>query len=88
MARETSLLAMVTQADPEHSRDKRYAVEYEFTASGRATDERTHADGMRVFRGNYDVRGPYAPSDSVSGGITWNGQQLIWSGDSLSWDED
>lgn len=88
MARETSLLAMVTQADPEHSRAKRYVIEYEFTASGRANDERIHADGMRVFRGNYDERGPYTTTVSPDGGLMWNGQQLIWSGDSLSWDED
>lgn len=87
MARETSLLAMVLQADPEHTRDKRYVVEYEFTASGRANDERTHKDGMRVFRGNYDVRGPYRPSASADGGLTWNGQQIVWGSDSLVWDE-
>lgn len=88
MARETSLLALVMQADPEHSRNKRYMIEYEFTASGRGGDERTHADGMRVFRGNYDERGPYAPQASVSGGMTWNGRQLIWSGESITWGDD
>ncbi len=85
--RELSWLDIVKRADPEHSRTKRYVVEYEFSSRERG-DEKTHENGMRVFRGNYDERGPYAPSGSVSGGLTWNGQQLIWSGDSLSWDED
>lgn len=85
--REYSWLALVQQADPDHARLSRYVVEYEFTAVGRG-DERTHENGMRVFRGNYDERGPYTATVSPDGGLMWNGQQLIWSGDSLSWDED
>lgn len=87
MSREISWLAMVIQAEPDHYRLKRNVIEYEFTAHNRG-DERTHENGQRVFRGNYDERGPYATTASPDGGLTWNGQQLIWSGDSLSWDGD
>lgn len=85
--RELSWLDIVQRADPDHSRAKRYVIEYEFSSRERG-DERTHENGMRVFRGNYDVRGPYAPQASVSGGMTWNGRQLIWSGNSITWGDD
>lgn len=85
--REFSWLAMVIQAEPDHYRLKRNVIEYEFTAVGRG-DERTHENGMRVFRGNYDVRGPYTPSASVSGGLTWNGRQLTFGDQELTWGDD
>lgn len=87
MARETTLLAQVLAAEPDHYRLKRNVIEYEFTAPG-SGNPLTHENGMRVFRGNYDERGPYAATETTNGGLTWNGQQLIWSGDSLAWDED
>lgn len=51
---------IVIAADPDWPRNKRFVTEYEFTAAGRAGDDRTHEDGKRVFKGNYDIRGPYS----------------------------
>lgn len=59
IARRFLWLTTVLQADPEHARDKRYVTEYDFSAPG-GGDDKTHEDGRRVFRGNYDQRGPYA----------------------------
>lgn len=85
--RQYSWLALVQQADPDHARLSRYVIEYEFTAPGRS-NERTHENGMRVFRGNYDRRGPYAPSDSITGGLTWQGVQITFGEQSLTWGDD
>lgn len=59
MARTTNWAALVLQADPEHTRDKRFVDEYEFTAPGGGNDK-THKNGKRVFKGDYQTRGPYA----------------------------
>ena len=61
--RETNWAAIVAQADPNHARDSRIVPEYRFPAPPRGQDPRTHADGMRVFTGDYQTRGPYAPDD-------------------------
>jgi hypothetical protein len=84
--RELSWLALVQQADPDHARTARYVIEYEFTAYGRG-DERTHENGMRVFRGNYDVRGPYTPVVLSAGTMTWNGVPLMVGDQNLNWDD-
>lgn len=54
-------LAQVLQADPEHARDSRTVVEYEFTSRGPGNNEKTHKEGKRIFEGDYQRRGPYAP---------------------------
>jgi hypothetical protein len=59
IARRTSWLTQVLQADPEHARLKRDTIEYEFSAPGGGRTQ-THEHGKRVFRGNYDKRGVYA----------------------------
>lgn len=62
--REFSWRDLVIRANPDHVRDSRYVVEYEFSVAGnRAGDERTHEGNRRVFRANYDVRGAYAPEE-------------------------
>ena len=60
--RRFSWLSLVLQADPEHTRNKRYVTEYEFSSRGGGSDK-THEEGKRVFRGNYDTRGPYATDE-------------------------
>lgn len=55
----TDWRSIVLQADPDWNRDRRYVVEYEFNAPS-SGNEQTHEGGKRVFRGNYDSRGPYA----------------------------
>lgn len=62
VVRRTAWLTEVLQADPEHSREKRNHIEYEFSAPGGGS-RKTHENGKRVFRGNYDQRGPYAPEE-------------------------
>lgn len=80
---------MVLADEPDHYALSQNPIEYEFTASGgRNWDERTHQDGMRVFRGRYAERGPYRAQSVPSGGLVWNGQPLIWGGDYLNWDGD
>lgn len=51
----------VVQANPNHYRDLNHTVEFEFTARPGDQNPRTHENGMRVFRGEYKRRGPYAP---------------------------
>lgn len=57
----TDFRSLVVKADPDWVRDRRYVIEYEFpgSAGGTSGDERTHEGSTRVFRGNYDQRGPY-----------------------------
>ena len=83
--RETDWRSLVVQADPEHNRTSRYVREYEFTSAGRSGPDRTHEDGLRVFYGNYDVRGPYAPEVIATGGLTWHGIPLVWHDEPLTW---
>lgn len=87
MARELTWLSIVQRADPEHARRSRYVTEYEFTSHTRGWDDRTHENGMRVFRGNYDVRGPYRPRALSSGTMTWNGIPLRVGDQDLDWDD-
>ncbi len=84
--RELSWLDIVQRADPDHSRAKRYVIEYEFSSRERG-DERTHEAGMRVFRGNYEERGPYRAETIVAEGLMWNGIPLSVGDEQLSWDE-
>lgn len=85
---ELSWLELVLRANPDHVRESRFAIEYEFTAPSKTHgDERTHDGQSRVFRGNYDVRGPYAPETISAGGLTWNGIPLVFSDDNLTWGE-
>lgn len=88
MSREISWLDMVVRAEPDHYRISRYVVEYEFTSHGHGSDY-THENGYRVFRGNYDQRGPYAvdPSDLHPFGLVWNGRPIEWGGENLTWDD-
>ena len=60
--RNTTLLALVLRNDPEHNVESRITTEYEFTSgSNMNQDDRTHERGLRVFKGDYQKRGPYAP---------------------------
>ena len=85
MSREVSWLSIVQRADPEHSRNKRHVIEYEFTAYS-GGDDRTHEGGRRVFRGNYDERGPYAAVTINNGGLTWGGLRVRFRDADLVWD--
>jgi hypothetical protein len=59
--RTTTLRALVVQADPEHTKESRYVIEYRFTSPGRAVgNQQVQEAGQRVFRGDYQTRGPYA----------------------------
>jgi hypothetical protein len=58
--RTTDWRSIVIACDPDWPRDSRYVIEYEFSAAAPG-DETTHEGTMRVFRGYYDLRGPYAP---------------------------
>jgi hypothetical protein len=60
MARQTDWRSVLVAIDPDHNRNARVVVEYEFTAPGRGGKELTHERGVRVFRGDYTTRGPYA----------------------------
>lgn len=59
--KETTWRDLVIQADPDHVYKSRVVTEYTFTAPGGRGDPRTHEDGFRVFRGDYQRRGPYRP---------------------------
>lgn len=84
-----SWLDIIRRADPEFNRTKRYVVEYEFSApGGRMGDERTHEGGSRVFRGNYDERGPYAPETVGSNDLTFGGIPLEFDGERLTFGDD
>ena len=57
-SREFSWHQLVVQADPDWNKDSRIVTEYEFTAKG-IGNPRTHENGYRVFKGDYQTRGPY-----------------------------
>lgn len=62
--REISWLSIILAADPDFQRNSRFVTEYEFNVPGAASgNELTHEEGMRVFKGDYTKRGPYAPDD-------------------------
>lgn len=84
MSRELNWLSIVQQADPDHARVKRHVIEYEFTSYSRG-DERTHEGGMRVFRGNYDERGPYGQTIVAANALMWHGVPLAFRGLHLTW---
>jgi hypothetical protein len=87
-----SWLDLVRRADPDHARESRYVIEYEFTAPtggvGAKHSGRTHERGLRVFRGNYDERGPYAAETSSDNGLTWGSIPINWNGEELTWGDD
>lgn len=58
--KQTNWLALVVQADSEHTKNSRIVTEYEFSSPG-GGDPREHSDGKRIFTGDYQSRGPYAP---------------------------
>lgn len=64
---EFSWDAWVNKVDPDHAKTKLVVVEYEFTARNLPLepdgDDRFYRDGMRVFRGNYQERGPYGADE-------------------------
>ena len=61
----TNWRSLVMQADPEFAKDSRIVREYEFSAPGGrrlgGQYDELYADGMRIFKGDYQNRGPYAP---------------------------
>ena len=63
--RRIDWLTLVTQADPDFGRESRHVVEYRFsTPGGRPpphSSREDYEDGFRIFRGDYQNRGPYAP---------------------------
>lgn len=58
--RELDWQALVVQANPDHYRDLEFRTEFEFPAPPGNHDPRIHENGMRVFKGYYKQRGPYA----------------------------
>lgn len=85
---EYSWLDMIRRADPDHSRESRFCIEYEFTAPERGGDKRTHEGGKRVFRGYYDIRGAYTPETPGTYDLTWGGLSINWNGEPLTWGDD
>lgn len=83
--RDYSWTDLVLRANPDHYRESRFVVEYEFTALGRGGDERTHESGKRVFRGYYQTRGAYVPDTVGTFDLTWGGIPIMWDGDPLTW---
>ena len=84
--RETSWHSLCVQADPDFVRKSRIVVEYEFSTPGKTIgDERTHDGGRRIFRGDYQRRGPYVPEVVAEGGMTWRGAPITWNDDDLTW---
>lgn len=86
---EYSWLDLVIRANPEHTRESRFVIEYEFTSMGGGigyvNGDKTHEDGKRVFRGLYDERGPYQPEAASTSGLTWGGLSILWDGEELTW---
>lgn len=79
MSREISFRSLVVQADPEHSKNSENPTEYEFTGA--------KGKGMRLFKGRYRSRGPYATQAATDNGLQWNGRQITFGGIPLTWDE-
>lgn len=60
---KTTWRDLVIQADPDHVRNSRIVTEYEFSSPGGRGRPETHDRGFRVFRGDYQRRGPYQPQE-------------------------
>lgn len=97
MSRTADFRTLVVRADPNHARSSLRVAEYEFSAPSRRAAIPAHPDsddtteysrGARVFYGNYQQRGAYAPQPDVEGGILWNGNQITWNGVPLTWGDD
>lgn len=59
----TNWRALVLQADPDFVRDSRFVTEYEFSSPSGfrdGTNKEIHQNGLRIFKGDYQKRGPYA----------------------------
>ena len=87
----TRQISWLSLLDSQERAENRLAIEYEFTASGSPglNNGRTHADGMRVFRGQVSQRGAYADDVSASDNtLTWGGVAIIWNGEELTWGDD
>lgn len=89
MTRSTTWRDLVVRADPDHTRNSRMVIEYEFSAPGRGFggDDRTHEGGQRIFKGDYQTRGPYTAETVASAGITWNGIPVNWDDDEVTWND-
>lgn len=59
--RQTDWRSIVTRVDPDWQENNLRPIEYEFTAPRGAGKPDIHLNGMRVFRGYYQNRGPYSP---------------------------
>jgi len=86
-SRQTNWHTLVVRADPNFYDLSRNVIEYEFTSHA-SESELTHEAGLRVFRGDYQTRGPYRAVDSATDGIQWNSNDITWNGVYLSWDND
>jgi len=65
MSRETTWRDLCVQADPELFKpgEQRFVEEYSFTTpqgEPKNATAKTYADGRRIFKGDYQRRGPYA----------------------------
>ncbi len=99
MSREIDFRTLVLLADPNHTKTSRRVAEYEFSAPSRAPLLASHGDSndddtefvsrdVRVFYGNYQTKGAFAPQPDTHNGIRWAGKQLTWNGVPLTWDDD
>lgn len=86
--RETTWRDMVLRANPDHVRESRLVVEYQFTPATRGRDSRTHEDGYRVFRGDYMRRGPYQPETTLPHGVTFGGVPMTFHGEPVTYGEE
>lgn len=79
--------SLVAQAEPDHHRKSQFVREYEFTSPGGSSktgNENTHAEGQRIFMGNYQERGAYTPETVGENEMTWNGVPISFLG-RLEW---
>lgn len=83
--RELSWLSLLDREELDASRE---TIEYQFSARGSRgiANMRTHEDGMRVFRGYTNRRGPYAPVTLDPCNLTWRGLAILWQGQPLCWE--
>lgn len=83
--RTITWLSQVLQANPEHQRESRDVVEYEFGAASTATPsgptfDRTHKEGKRIFRGDYQQRGLYAGDWVTVASVEYDTFDNDWNG--------
>lgn len=85
VSRHISWRDLCLKADPDFARTARTVVEYEFSTPRTLGDERLYRNGRRIFEGDYQKRGAYRTPTPADGGITWNGQSILWDGDEVTW---